>query len=156
MIRAFVAAALLGSVAATGGATDEPSCGAQNSYSAEEQEEVGLLQVQLKHEAGAGAIAKTSAHEEWTSCGEDIGECQNKCDPVSGCYFFCEASLGASCKSGRCMCKPGSCAVGGRCLQDTGGTCTFMGCDGWRGAECHGGRCLCKAGTVNSNGKCVR
>lgn len=30
--------------------------------------------------------------EEWTSCGEDIGECQNKCDPVSGCYFFCEAS----------------------------------------------------------------
>ncbi|CAE8593074.1 unnamed protein product [Polarella glacialis] len=96
------------------------------------------------------------------------------CDLNTGgsCSFFsCSASRGQTdCQGGYCLCKPGTCAVDGTCVQPgmvsqqycprlTGGTCQMTGiCFQYRGpTQCVGGQCLCVSGYCsNGQGGCVK
>merc|ERR1711920_561227 len=41
------------------------------------------------------------------------------------------------------------------CNQDTGGTCSLLGCDSFRQATCHSSKCVCSGHACAVSGVCV-
>jgi len=84
-------------------------------------------------------------------------------DTGGTCRLFpCAESRGhADCIGGQCLCRPGYCSFGGRCMRtascfkETPGTCHVLSCKESRGAtECVGGHCNCKEDACMNDGVC--
>jgi len=123
-----------------------------------EEDEENFLETKSSSEADSKA-----------QCSNDTG---GTCRVMS-----CNSSRKARCvKSGflgstsKCLCRAGSCAIGGKCVvttasptanptiqcnADTGGTCRFFSCNSSRKASCVNSKCMCGAGKCAIGGKCV-
>merc|ERR1711881_371096 len=123
-----------------------------------EEDEENFLETKSSSEADSKA-----------QCSNDTG---GTCRVMS-----CNSSRKARCvKSGflgstsKCLCRAGSCAIGGKCVvttasptanptiqcsADTGGTCRVFSCNSSRKASCVNSKCMCGTGKCAIGGKCV-
>merc|ERR1719476_986280 len=79
-------------------------------------------------------------------------------------FFNCEWWRGeTTCFNNRCMCPPGNCAMGGRCINEhvcptkTLETCESKAdCAAQGAAECVSGKCTCEAGACAVDDVCYQ
>uniref|UniRef100_A0A7S4V7W8 EGF-like domain-containing protein n=1 Tax=Alexandrium monilatum TaxID=311494 RepID=A0A7S4V7W8_9DINO len=131
---------------------------------------VGLLLLPLilaAPQAGSawdGPVVEQSANSSLVLAGKVCQkETGHHCNVLSCPSSYGPTVCAGSFMSHTCVCAEGYClSVGGvckkpaelaTCQQDSGGTCTVLGCNAWRGrTNCVDGRCLCAKGLCATPG----